>query len=501
MKKALKVTAVVLFVIFIAAAMTSCDNKTEEDKKDGINIGIPENPEADAEESADDGLIRDNVPELDFGGYKYRVLMESAGARDGVNVYPETQESEVLNDTIYRRNQKIQERFNVIFDVTVLPEGSGLLNKITNYVQAGSDDYDMQLLMDRDAQTAASRNFLYPIQNVPHINLSMPYWLEEINKQLAINGKLYWAFSDEMITLFESINILYFNKQMTQDLGFEDLYGLVNIGEWTLDKFFDYAKMGIKDINGDGKMAADDIWGIASEHDKFFPSFWIAAGINTVDKDENDMPYFSVPGNIKFFDIAQKAINNIDTNKSGIFVNSVSMKLPGGQGTDARIEFFKSGNALFSAGSLQEMIKLRDMPDDFGVLPFPKYNAQQSRYYVRLEGGRAFVIPATNQRPEIAGAVMETMACETRNTVYPAYYEYALKNKYSRDPDTVDMLDLIRDSTVYDLGDTIWYAAVREPLTNIFTSGKDTFASWVEKNEEKINKNISDLVDAILNAD
>ena len=405
----------------------------------------------------------------------------------------------MLNDTIYRRNQKVQERFNVVFEATVI-DGNELLKKITNYVQAGTDEYDMQMLMDRDAHTAASRNFLYPIVEVPHIDLSRPYWLGDINKQLAVGGKLIWAFSDEMITLFESMNILCFNKKQVQDLGLGDLYALVNSGEWTLDKFFEYAKSGVKDVDGDGKMTTGDIWGIASEHDKFFPCFWISSGVNTVDKDENDLPYFSVPGNEKFFDIARKVLENIDTNKSGIFLNAVTLKLPAGQGTDARIEFFKNGGALFSSGSIQEMIKLRDMEDDFGVLPFPKYDAQQPRYYVRYEGGRALIIPATNQRPEIAGAVMEAMACETRNTVYPAYYEYSLKNKFSRDPDTVDMLDLIRENTVYDLGDTIWYEAVRAPLTNIFTSGKDTFASWVEKNTEKINKNIEKFVDEMLNA-
>ena len=496
MKKTTKKIALILCVLIIGAAFVSCggSSSSETGKKEGAGGGET----AEEKQGAGDGLFRDDVPELDFGGYKYRVLLESAGARDGVNVYPESEEGEILNDTIYKRNQKIQERFNVTFDVTVLPEGTGLLNKISNYAQAGSDEYDMQMLMDRDAQTAASKNFLYPITEIPHIDLSKPYWLQEINRQLTIGGKLYWAFSDEMITLFESINILYFNKQMAQDLGLEDFYGLVKSGEWTLDKFFDCVKSAVKDLDGDGKMTADDIWGVASEHDKFFPGFWIASGINTVDKDENDMPYFSVPGNAKFFDIAEKLMENIDTNKSGIFMNSVTMKLPGGQGTDARIDFFKSGYALFSAGSIQEMIKLRDMPDDFGVIPFPKYDEKQPRYYVRLEGGRALVIPATNQKPETAGAVMETMACETRNTVYPAYYEYALKNKYSRDPDTVDMLDLIRNSTVYELGDTIWYADVREPLTGIFTSGKNTFGSWVEKSGERINKNINGLADAIL---
>jgi len=69
-----------------------------------------------------------------------------------------------------------------------------------------------------------------------------------------------------------------------------------------------------------------------------------------------------------------------------------------GKAVEAKIWFFKNGQAVFSIGTLQEMIEFRDMEDDFGGLPFPKYDATQERYYSRIEGGRPFVIPATIQR-------------------------------------------------------------------------------------------------------
>jgi hypothetical protein len=93
---------------------------------------------------------------------------------------------------------------------------------------------------------------------------------------------------------------------------------------------------------------------------------------------------------------------------------------------------------------------------------------------------------------------MEAMACETRNTVFPAYYEFALKNKFSRDPDTCEMLDLIRETSVWDIGCITWGQQIGGPLVEIFNSGRNTLASWVERNEDRIGRLIQDSVDAIL---
>jgi ABC-type glycerol-3-phosphate transport system substrate-binding protein len=153
---------------------------------------------------------------------------------------------------------------------------------------------------------------------------------------------------------------------------------------------------------------------------------------------------------------------------------------------------------LFSVGALQEMVQLRDMPDDFGVVPFPKFNEEQARYYTRVIGGFPFVVPGTNARPEIAGALMETMACETRNTVIPAYYESSLQEKFARDLDTAEMLDLMFETKVYDLGDTIWFSPIRVDYTGVFTSGRNTFASLTERNAEKYNQLIEKVVESIL---
>ncbi|KAA5550392.1 hypothetical protein F3G54_33440, partial [Pseudomonas aeruginosa] len=47
---------------------------------------------------------------------------------------------------------------------------------------------------------------------------------------------------------------------------------------------------------------------------------------------------------------------------------------------DENLEIFKDNRGLFVEGSLTHLFVLRDMEEDFGLLPLPKFNEQQKEY-------------------------------------------------------------------------------------------------------------------------
>ena len=476
--------------------LLSCGGDGEtmpDDKNVASDIGANDGGDT---KTPDGGLLYDSVPELDFDGYEFRVM---TGKIEFFvwDFFPE-QIGEVLNDSLYTRNKKIEERFNIQFKATSI-DLLQLAQAMKKDVKAGADAYDEYMQIDRDAYTASAEHLLYPVGDLPYVDLTRPYWCQLPNRQLTVGGKQYVAFSDEMLSFFEAAVIVYFNKKQVADFGFEDFYGLIRSGNWTHDRFFEYAKLAVRDLDGDGKMGEADNWGIASDTDLIYQCFWTSSGKYMVEKDSADIPYFAVPGNDTLFDVAEKVIDQFNS-MDGLLMDGYKQKFTqfGANGRTARVTFFKEGHSLFCVGFIPEMIQLRDMADDFGILPFPKYTPDQAQYYTRASGGFPFVIPTTNQRLEIAGAVMEAMACETRNVVIPAYYESSLKTKYSRDADTAEMLDLIYETRVYDLGDTIWYSPIRIDYTNIFASGKNTFVSDTEKNTDKYNGIIQKAVEKIL---
>ena len=66
-----------------------------------------------------------------------------------------------------------------------------------------------------------------------------------------------------------------------------------------------------------------------------------------------------------------------------------------------------------------------------------------------------FSVPAYNYKNdqiERTGILFESLCCESYNLIRPAYYIDVLSGKQTRDPGDYEMLDLIRNSRVYDFG-------------------------------------------------
>ncbi len=106
-------------------------------------------------------------------------------------------------------------------------------------------------------------------------------------------------------------------------------------------------------------------------------------------------------------------------------------------------------------------------------------------------------MPITNQQPEYTSLILESLAEESYRSVLPAYMEVALKDKYTRDPDSAEMLDLVFSTTTLELGDTVWQGDVRGAYISICVSGKDTFASTTASVQKKIEKTIADTMEKL----
>ena len=96
---------------------------------------------------------------------------------------------------------------------------------------------------------------------------------------------------------------------------------------------------------------------------------------------------------------------------------------------------------------------------------------------------------------ELVGAVMEYANYRAKANITPAYYDITLKGKVSRDVESVEMLDLILDNRVVDLGDTQFCASVRDGFfTAMYRSNNRDLTSVLQKNEKSLQKEIDDMI-------
>ena len=158
---------------------------------------------------------------------------------------------------------------------------------------------------------------------------------------------------------------------------------------------------------------------------------------------------------------------------------------------------------MFYFGQLQSAEYLRDMKSDYGVIPTPKFDEAQEQYYSYVfEVMRFMALPYNCQKSEAVCAMLEEMAFEGYQNVSPVYYETVIKNKYTRDDVSSQMIDLVRDGMLTDIARihmSSWSSIsclVRDTL--FFNKKSHDFSSEFEKQRKKIEKGGEDFIAGFL---
>jgi len=103
-------------------------------------------------------------------------------------------------------------------------------------------------------------------------------------------------------------------------------------------------------------------------------------------------------------------------------------------------------------------------------------------------------IPTTNGDPARAGVMLEALNSESAKTIIPAYHEIALKSKYARDDESAQMLDLIMNTLVVDIGDTTLCDKIRDNfMASMFEKNNRNLASKIESTEKISQKFIGQI--------
>jgi hypothetical protein len=123
----------------------------------------------------------------------------------------------------------------------------------------------------------------------------------------------------------------------------------------------------------------------------------------------------------------------------------------------------------------------QNMTDDFGVLPFPKYDDTQKKYYCLFNTawGTTYAIPITNTDTERTGYILDVMGYFSTDTINTAVIEKNVLTKATRDDESAEMLKIIFDSKFFELGQ--WGSSVYGAVCGQVSTGKNTYASELEK--------------------
>ncbi len=477
-------------LLLLAAMLLSCGNAAET-KTESVGESVP----VQTEETKDP--FDPELPEKKFNGYEFRFLQFSVSSyayKLEVDLLAEEQTGATINDAVYDRNMNVCEQYDIAIRATYGTNFGDVSKETQRMYTAGEDAYDVVNERLYEVAQLITSGTLLDIHLVPYVQLAKPWWDSSSEESLEIGGKLYTVGSDIYLSDKYATSAVLFNKQLAVDYQVEDIYELVNNGNWTMDKISEISSVISNDTNGDGQMTKDDLYGMLGRRD--MTTFFFHGGNGRLAiLDENGLPQdsFYTDRNIdvvyKVFDILydENLFFNVHR-KTGIQDSSF-------------YELFRDGHSLFYVGMLlDEVEKLRDSDTDFGIVPNPKYDQTQEKYHstVSIHHTGLLSVPATSTDLERTGIILEAMSAASRKILQPAYYETALKGKAIRDEESAAMLDIIFGNRVFDVGEIMNFGNFGISFICISTdSGSSDIASLYASHQEKIAADMEKFIEAI----
>ena len=384
---------------------------------------------------------------MDFGRAAFTILDREQYSYE-FGVQEET--GDLLNDTVYKRNITVEDRFGVDITTYTLPcswgtESDDFNATLRSSIMAGDGAFDLVAGYAATIPALVSDGLFYDWNKLDYVDFSKPWWSELVAEELTINGKMFLATGDLSLALWQGMNCIYFNKVLGESYNVGDIYQTVIDGEWTLDRLIELTKDVYRDLDGDSKKSENDCFGLLLGNSIEIDSMKEAFEIHVTTKGDDGLPEITFV-NEHTIEVIQK-INSFIHDNNDVFLPPVGTPFADSMAA------FSEGRVLFFTSTLGVSEKLRAMDNDFGILPYPKYDENQESYHsTSHDEFSLFVIPVDVKDPEMTSIIAEALCAESYKQVVPVYYDTALKTKAARDEDSSAMIDIIRDGLTFDFG-------------------------------------------------
>lgn len=439
--------SLLLSLLFVLLAFAGC--KSEKDEGDSTQ---------DVSTSgADDGFVKDDLPEkMDFEGKEIVWAIVNTDTDTSYNGYYAEASPNMLENEIFSSSKRVEDRLNVKlkFVEYVYPwDSRGVeLAKINNNIMAGVSEYDL-ISAPTYLPLYGSPELFLDLNKVENLSLDKPWWDQTV-RGIFENG-LRFIRGDGSLRSVQKLACVFFNGGLLEDMQIdEDLYKTVYDGDWTLEKLKVLIENTYISADGTDARTADDTYGVTFGDCNAFTTFATSCNVEFYTK-QNDGTYAYNAGskrNVNIVDTLRqfvtKNVNVLSSYDRETTEYKIDMTATGGSGVS---RIFAEKRSLFMFGKFENgaVLFAQESADtkNLGVLPYPKYDENQSNYRTPAAGD-CFYIPVTVENSAVCGAVLEAWSSDFYRTVIPTYFETIIKVRYSSGGDMAEMFDYIRSTSV-----------------------------------------------------
>ncbi len=372
---------------------------------------------------------------------------------------------------------------------------SATADYIREQVSAGDSEIDAAYVGGEYINGIISEGLLVDLASVETLQLGGDWWNQNIKEasEIGPNNSVYYALSDLSLTGFDLTWCISFNPEIIEENQLENPYTLVKEGRWTFDKMWEYAKSAAN-LNGETKYfyetGGQSTFGFTT-YNNFVMAALNGAGLSFATRNAD--------GKYEYGMNNEKLLNFCDdygdvAGTLGVFLTLNTENHRGEQG--CYDDVFLEGRALFAGVEVKATGKFKKM-EDYGILPVPKADEGDTPYYCSTNYLTPLLcIPISNIELEKTGIVLDAMSYISYKDILPVYYDQTLSNKNLKSPDAVEMLNIIRDSRVFEISLLYgWSNKLYEEIRNKLDVGDGWVSSTLSSYDGVVNANINKTYD------
>ena len=489
-----KIIVLILALTFILTAFACTKTENEKPVTTDPNVTTPgvTPPVTTPEITTTEDKTTPDLPDITFNGAKYRVSTRANAL--SYEVFADETATDIRQQALWERNEAVEDKYGVTIE-PIVNQGGGFYDHVTElgvWLRAGDDMYDLSLTYAASCVGLITNGFAVNWLNLKYNDLSKDYWLNDVNDLLTFDDAIYLAVGEMSITTLLNTYAMFYNRSEGNKILNEDdetltdtIFNAIRNEEWTMDYFISIVNDIYTDMDDVMGPSAGDFYGFSAEALTNLDIWQFAFDIPMIVQDET-AGLRSVFNSEKTATMVDK-LNDLYWETKGSYIS--------GQCTNAFIQ----GNVVFHTTWLERCFKdLPDMEENYTILPYPMYDENQEKYLSGvMDNYNVLSVPYTCTNLDMVSVITEALNYESKTRLYPVYYEKSLQSQYNRDPETVEMLDIVMTGRTFDIGTIFgpFLGHMGAMVRTVVGYKNRDFSKYYDSQIEIINSGIEDIME------